>query len=712
MAQDSLTGKTIGRYQIEERLGQGGMAEVYKGYQSALDRHVAIKVMHSFLSVEGDFLQRFKREARAMAALSHPNIVRVYDFDVYGESSYYLVMEYIDGGTLKQTLENLIEAGQTLPLPQSVQMMADVADALAYAHGRGMVHRDIKPANIMLRQDTGQAILTDFGIVKLMGDQSMAYTATGAMIGTPIYMSPEQAMGQTGDERVDIYSLGVMLFQMVTNQLPFAADTPLGVAMKHVTEPVPMPTRFNPDVPLDLQYIIVKAMAKKPEERFQTAAEMAAALRTINWGVKGNPTAVAASAAPVMPSPTFVWTPTTAVATETGTAVQATVVNDSTPTAAGQTAVSGMDATLATTETKSRPVWWYVVGGLLLLLLVIGGIVISGVLGDDEPGGTAVAGLGDGTATAVVTETATAVAATDEPNVAATQLAELSLALTAEAQNTETPTVTSTATPTSTPSPTTDATALFLETCTKEVELVSVLRNNAESNVVAPNAPFTVSWVLENKGSCPWTEELLWGYVAGEQFAYDDEPIVLDTAVAAGETITLTAQFVAPSRAGLYESRWQLGDEEGDAFGPEIPFAFQVMLPQTATRAMSPTPSATPTAVATATSETQGRAAYAFSVESCDYPGDGPDWRCQVTIYPYLDGNNSTPGNFTVFIFDQPNGQAAEYRGAGPFTHFVQGRRCADYNNEIRVIEDRTQTDVSGQLYINPNDHFAGGCVQ
>lgn len=214
--EDTLTGKTIGKYKIEERLGRGGMAEVYKGYQESLDRYVAIKVMHTFLSAEGDFLQRFKREARAMAALSHPNIVRVFDFDIYGQDSYYLVMEFIDGGTLKQTLEEQVETSATFSLEQSVKMIADIADALAYAHRRGMIHRDIKPANIMLRKDTGQAVLTDFGIVKLMGDQSMTFTATGALIGTPSYMSPEQALGKPGDERVDIYSLGVSITRYFT----------------------------------------------------------------------------------------------------------------------------------------------------------------------------------------------------------------------------------------------------------------------------------------------------------------------------------------------------------------------------------------------------------------------------------------------------------------------------------------------------------------
>ncbi|KAA3664369.1 MAG: serine/threonine protein kinase, partial [Chloroflexi bacterium] len=180
------------------------MAEVYKGYQKNLDRYVAIKVMHAFLITEEDFLNRFQREAQAMAKLSHPNIVGVYDFDVYGENSYYLVMEFISGGTLKEKLDEMAANGKKMTLEQTIRICTEMANALAYAHRFQMVHRDIKPANIML-DETGKAILTDFGIVKLVGNQSMAYTATGALIGTPSYMSPEQALGKPGDERVDIY---------------------------------------------------------------------------------------------------------------------------------------------------------------------------------------------------------------------------------------------------------------------------------------------------------------------------------------------------------------------------------------------------------------------------------------------------------------------------------------------------------------------------
>jgi serine/threonine-protein kinase len=296
---DTLIGQTLGKYTIEEKIGRGGMAEVYKAYQENLDRHVAVKVMHSFLIdfEEENFLKRFSREAKTMASLNHPNIVRVYDFDSFGPRSHYLVMDYVSGGSLKERLEALAAEKKRMPLAQSIKIITQVADALAYAHRRDMVHRDIKPANILLDKNE-EPYLTDFGIVKMVGGQTMGYTATGALIGTPAYMSPEQALGQPGDKRSDLYSLGIMLFQMVTGKLPFNADTPLAVAMKHVSEPVPLPIKFNPDVPQMLQTIILQALAKEPNDRFQSAGEMVAALRQVDLSARAQPVAVLPSIAP------------------------------------------------------------------------------------------------------------------------------------------------------------------------------------------------------------------------------------------------------------------------------------------------------------------------------------------------------------------------------------------------------------------------------
>ena len=270
-----MIGRTIGRYRITEHLGRGGMAEVYKAYQPSLDRYVAIKLMHTFLADDKDFLARFEREAKVVATLRHPNIVQVHDFDV-DNGQYYMVMEYIDGVTLKTMLETLHERDEWLSLDDAVKIILSVGSALRYAHERKMVHRDVKPANVMITKD-GHVILTDFGIAKIMSVTGL--TASGAMVGTPSYMSPEQGMGETGDERSDIYSLGVMLYQLAVGRLPYDADTPLAVVLKHINDPLPLPRKIKPDLTEDIERAILKALAKSPDDRYQTVAEIMADLK-------------------------------------------------------------------------------------------------------------------------------------------------------------------------------------------------------------------------------------------------------------------------------------------------------------------------------------------------------------------------------------------------------------------------------------------------
>jgi|GEM_PF-784571 len=272
-SEGSWTGKTIGKYRLVEPLGRGGMAEVYKAYQPGLDRYVAIKLMHSFLSEDKDFLARFQREARLVAGMRHPNIVQVHDFDVEGGVSY-MVMEFIDGETLKGRLQSLEEKSQWISIDEAVRIILSVGSALKYAHRLGMVHRDVKPANVMIDKQ-GSVILTDFGIAKIFaGGAGTQLTASGAMVGTPSYMSPEQCLGQPGDERSDIYSLGVMLYQLAAARLPFEADTPLAVVLKHVNETPPPPREVNPEVPEIIERIIVKSLAKNPDERYQHVSDM------------------------------------------------------------------------------------------------------------------------------------------------------------------------------------------------------------------------------------------------------------------------------------------------------------------------------------------------------------------------------------------------------------------------------------------------------
>lgn len=271
----NLTGRHLGKYELLERLGQGGMAYVYKAHQPTIDRFVAVKVLHSHLADDAEFRERFKREAQGLGGLRHPHIVNVIDFDV-DDGWYYMVMDYIEG----DTLESYLDQQGRLPLAAALRLMEQLTGALAYAHSHGRIHRDIKPGNVMFAGGSHQhAVLTDFGLTRLLDNATL--TISGAIAGTPAYMSPEAAQGQKVDGRSDIYSLGVMLFEMVTGQRPYAGNTPLSVIMKLVLEPLPPARSVNPDLPPGLDDILQRAMAKLPEDRYQTAAEMQQALAAL-----------------------------------------------------------------------------------------------------------------------------------------------------------------------------------------------------------------------------------------------------------------------------------------------------------------------------------------------------------------------------------------------------------------------------------------------
>ncbi|MCL4267474.1 MAG: protein kinase [Anaerolineae bacterium] len=281
-----LTGATLGSYRVLSTLGRGGMAVVYKGYQPSLDRYVAIKVMSRSLGGEESFIERFQREAAGVAQLRHQNIVQMVDFGVQDDISY-MVMEYIQGESLKDWLHQLREVNHRLPLADAVKVVRDIAAALDYAHAHGIVHRDVKPANIMLRQEerlaqlTGNAeytaVLTDFGVARML--EGAQLTGTGATIGTPDYMSPEQAHGRPAQAASDIYALGIVLFEMLTGELPFTADTPVALLLQHMQATPPPLTVKAPDIPPDLELVLMQALAKDPENRYATAGQFAAALQ-------------------------------------------------------------------------------------------------------------------------------------------------------------------------------------------------------------------------------------------------------------------------------------------------------------------------------------------------------------------------------------------------------------------------------------------------
>jgi basic membrane lipoprotein Med (substrate-binding protein (PBP1-ABC) superfamily)/ABC-type phosphate/phosphonate transport system substrate-binding protein len=266
-----LIGQTLGQYRIIEQLGKGGMATVFKGFQPSLERYVAIKVLPPYFAHEEGFSERFDREAKAIARLEHPHILPIYDHGQDREVSY-IAMKYVDAGTLKD-----IEAGGPMSPEQALEIISQTAEALDYAHNLGIIHRDIKPANILM--DRGSwVLLTDFGLAKMV-EGSQQLTASGVGVGTPAYMAPEQGQGRPVDGRADIYSLGIVLYEMLTGCVPYEAETPLAVVLKHVTEPLKMPRLVNPSIPEAVELVILKALAKEPDDRYQTVGEMATALR-------------------------------------------------------------------------------------------------------------------------------------------------------------------------------------------------------------------------------------------------------------------------------------------------------------------------------------------------------------------------------------------------------------------------------------------------
>ena len=271
-------GKRIGKYQISESLGRGGMAEVYRGFHPELERDVAIKMVRPHLATDLDFIERFRREARTVALLRHPNIVQVHDFDVE-DGICYMVMEYVEGDTLEARLQSVHERGERLSLEEALRIFGLVLESVAYAHARGIVHRDLKPANVMLTPEN-EPILTDFGLSQIVGKGQMA--PADEISGTPAYMSPEQCQEGEGDERSDIYSLGVMLYELTTGVLPFSGDSPIDIVLKHISEPPPAPYLLNSDLSPTLQTVIARALEKSPIDRFQSAQEMLDALKPIS----------------------------------------------------------------------------------------------------------------------------------------------------------------------------------------------------------------------------------------------------------------------------------------------------------------------------------------------------------------------------------------------------------------------------------------------
>jgi len=273
-------GENVGPYRIIEQLGQGGMATVFKAYHAALDRYVAIKVLHPAFKEEPNFLSRFQREARVVARLEHPNIVPIYDFAEH-KGQPYLVMKFIEGQTLKAHMNE-----KPLTKEEAVQIVDDVGGALAYAHKQGVLHRDVKPSNVLLSPD-GSIYLADFGLAR-MAQAGASTLSKDVMLGTPQYISPEQGQGVRDlDQGTDIYSFGVLLYEMVVGRVPFNADTPFSIIHDHIYTPLPLPSTVNPNVPEVVERVLLKSLAKDRKDRFETVEQQVLAFRTAVLGGEG-----------------------------------------------------------------------------------------------------------------------------------------------------------------------------------------------------------------------------------------------------------------------------------------------------------------------------------------------------------------------------------------------------------------------------------------
>src|SRR5438105_10350731 len=269
--------RRLASYTLLEPIGHGGMAVVYRARQDSLDRTVAVKVLSENLAASTEFMERFRREARTAANLRHPNVITVFDFGQDERGVPYLVLEYIEGPTLADLMDNGLE-DHRIP-----GLLDQVAAGLDYAHARGVIHRDIKTGHVLLTED-GRAVLADFGLAWLL--EGAHLTLTGGVIGTPEYMAPEQASGEPIDHRSDVYALGVVLFEMLVGERPFVADTPIAVLLKHLQDPPPSVLEARPDLPTPVADVLARALVKSPADRYSSAGELARAFRAAFTGAQ------------------------------------------------------------------------------------------------------------------------------------------------------------------------------------------------------------------------------------------------------------------------------------------------------------------------------------------------------------------------------------------------------------------------------------------
>ncbi len=421
--------KQFGRYEIKTEVGRGGMATVYRAYDPRFERDVAIKILPPAFQHDAQFRVRFEREAKTIALLEHPAIVPVYDFGEEGEQPY-IVMRYMSGGSLSLRLKEGL-----LTMEETLQIISRLAPSLDAAHARGIIHRDIKPGNILFDQ-YGNAFLSDFGIARLT--EHAGTTITGdSIVGTPAYMSPEQVHAEKElDGRSDIYSLGIILFQMLTGRLPYHSDTPTSTMMMHVLDPIPSVLEINPDLPQGCEEVIINSLAKKPEDRFSTANEMALALEA---ALKGEPLPTAQTQTPITAS------------------VDPTTMVKQPATVPASTLPQAPKTLLPTTKKRSR------FATIILGFIVLAGIIavtIGGSIYLRNQGSSPPAILANTTDSITSTSTATqqpspSIGLTETAAVIAAELelASQTVAPTITSTFTQEPILTATSSPTITPTP-------------------------------------------------------------------------------------------------------------------------------------------------------------------------------------------------------------------------------------------------------------------
>ncbi len=533
------------KYEIVERLGRGGTAEVFRAHHLSLGRFVAIKILHDFLADDPEFKTRFEREARNIARLKHPNIVQVYDFEFDAiNECYYMVMELVEGANLKDLLLNLEREGRPINLLEGLRIIREAATALAYAHAAGMIHRDVKPANLILdAHDNNRVVLTDFGIAKMV--TSAQFTITGGLIGTPAYMSPEQGVGETGDLRSDIYSLGVILYQLLTGELPYNADTPLAIILKHLNDPIPSACQRNAELPIQADELIAKMLAKEPDNRYQQAEDLIADIKALETN----------------PKPDHIITqlmPSSGEASVSKPDAERVIGELTQPHAPQNTIEAG----------SGRVFFW--VASVAFIILVTGIGYTAGVNSGRPPKAAAVLATETATDTPTPIETATnAPTATETPTETATSTPSPTQTATAPASYTPTLTPTATETEAVTPSPTPNSTQTLAvastatyAVCIFDYAIIEQDPKDGEAGDFFPiNTPYERRIVLLNTGTCPWERNTSLAFVNGSGESFSAGPrIFIREPVAVGAEIELIFSGTLPGRGSLtpIAGDWQL----------------------------------------------------------------------------------------------------------------------------------------------------------